>query len=456
MSMFGSLDGPQGFGRGFNPFGHLMGERGFAPPPRAYDEFFKAYSMAMLPGRERLNVSYGGKIIMPPSALAHLTNLEIESPWLFELRSTKASEPKRTHAGVLEFIADEGNVHLPAWMMRTLGLSEGDPIRLTGASLPKGKMVKIQPQTVDFLEISDPKAVLEQALRNFSTLTVGDIIEISYNCLTFEILIMEITPDAEGIAIIETDLEVDFAPPKGYVEPTPQPRPPPPTMASKLNIDSNKVESIPPTRVSTPGSSGLGGGGAQSGANGNLAGPFRGGGQTLSGKKTKGKKDKPIEQLDPFSMVRRTDKPRIVTSETQMEEKKIPAALNLPFGKLFFGYDVIPVGGTEEVVEKEEAEAKAEGKEESKISFSGDGQTLSGRAPRVRPAAKKQDQGPGNQGGSEGQGGNGRTLGGRALGGGGSSSSTSRSSTSSAQRSNGGSGSGSKALDKEIIEIDSD
>lgn len=44
-------------------------------------------------------------------------------------------------------------------MMRTLGLNEGDPIRLTGTTLPKGKFVKIQPQTVDFLEISDPKAV---------------------------------------------------------------------------------------------------------------------------------------------------------------------------------------------------------------------------------------------------------------------------------------------------------
>jgi len=28
---------------------------------RSYDEYLKAYSMAMLPGRERENVSYGGK-----------------------------------------------------------------------------------------------------------------------------------------------------------------------------------------------------------------------------------------------------------------------------------------------------------------------------------------------------------------------------------------------------------
>ena len=375
-----------------------MDRRFGAAPPRAYDEYFKAYSMAMLPGKERLNVSYGGKIMMPPSALAHLTNLEIESPLLFQLRSAGVAKPKKTHAGVLEFIADEGNVHLPAWMMRTLGLSEGDPIRLTGASLPKGKMVKIQPQTVDFLEISDPKAVLEQALRNFSTLTPGDIIEISYNCLTFEILIMEITPNADGIAIIETDLEVDFAPPKGYVEPTPAPRPPPPTMASKLNIDANKLESIPPTRVSTPGSAGN----SAAGASAVQAGPFKGSGQTLSGKKTKGKKEKPIEQLDTFSMVRRTDVPRIVTNDTQLEEKKIPAGLNLPFGKLFFGYDVVPVGGKK--ADQPEGTANV-------VTFSGDGTTLSGRAPKPK-SSKKEDKAKSSSAPRGGGGGGSYTLGG--------------------------------------------
>ncbi|SNX84281.1 related to UFD1 - ubiquitin fusion degradation protein [Melanopsichium pennsylvanicum] len=371
MSMFGGIDG--GFA-GLNRFMQNGMDPRFPRPPRAYDEYFKAYSMAMLPGKERLNVSYGGKIIMPPSALAHLTNLDIESPWFFQLRSTgSAAEVRRTHAGVLEFIADEGNVHLPAWMMRTLGLSEGDPIRLTGTTLPKGKMVKIQPQTVDFLEISDPKAVLEQAFRNFSALSPGDIVEISYNCLTFEILIMEITPNADGISIIETDLEVDFAPPKGYVEPTPQPRPPPPTMASKLNIDSSRTDSIPPTRTSTPGS--MAAGSAAASGTATPAGPFRGSGQTLSGKKSKGKKERQIEQLDPFSMVRRTDMPRIVTNDTQLSEKKIPAALNLPFGKLFFGYEVIPVGG------KQSDEAK----QKSTEIFGGSGATLSGRAPKPKP-----------------------------------------------------------------------
>ena len=44
-------------------------------------------------------------------------------------------------------------------MMRTLNLSEGDPVRLNGVALPKGKMVKIQAQSTDFLQVSDAKAV---------------------------------------------------------------------------------------------------------------------------------------------------------------------------------------------------------------------------------------------------------------------------------------------------------
>lgn len=97
-------------------------------------------------------------VIMPQSALANLTHLDLESPWMFQLRNP-SNPAASTHAGVLEFIADEGIVHLPYWMMKTLRLNEGDPIRITGTELPKGKLVKLQAQSVHFLEISDPKAV---------------------------------------------------------------------------------------------------------------------------------------------------------------------------------------------------------------------------------------------------------------------------------------------------------
>ena len=146
-----------------------------------------------------------------------MTQLDIHYPMIFELKNT--AQDVMTHAGVLEFTAEEGRVYIPNWMMQTLRLNEGEYIEVRSVHLPLGKFVKIQPQSVAFLDITDPKAVLEQAFRSFSTLTTNDIITISYNKKLYDILVMETKPGGQGISIIETDLEVDFAPPLGYVEP---------------------------------------------------------------------------------------------------------------------------------------------------------------------------------------------------------------------------------------------
>lgn len=54
-------------------------------------------------------------VLMPPSALARLTTLNFPSPWMFQLRNPENAAAS-THAGVLEFIADEGTVFLPPWV----------------------------------------------------------------------------------------------------------------------------------------------------------------------------------------------------------------------------------------------------------------------------------------------------------------------------------------------------
>ncbi|TYJ53849.1 hypothetical protein B9479_005537 [Cryptococcus floricola] len=321
-----------GLGGGMQGFGHAA--------PSAYDDYFKAYSVAMMNGRrERPELLYGGKIIMPPSALAKLSALDLPSPWTFQLRNPKSPTTHTTHAGVLEFIAEEGIVHLPAWMMQTLNLEEGDPIRLTGAMLPKGKMAKIQAQSTMFLEVADPKAVLESALRSYSVLSPNDIIEITYNSLTFEFLIMEVTPAGPGISVIDTDLEVDFATPKGYVEP-PRPEPKPvPTMADKLNINLSETHSAGASRPGTSMSHRTGGSGGQTPLE-----SFTGVGQSLSGKKVKGRGlARKIEEVDPSSKINRNDRPQIITSETLADaDRVIPAALTLPPGKFFFGFKYTP------------------------------------------------------------------------------------------------------------------
>jgi ubiquitin fusion degradation protein 1 len=152
---------------------------------------------------------------------------------------------------------------------------------------------------------------LEQALRNFSALTQGDIIEISYNSMVFGLLVMETKPGGEGISVLDTDLEVDFAAPVGYVEPE-RPKPAPPaTMASKLKIDLDSQS----RESSRPGSS-LGGGfaGAPTGQqiiskDGDHWESFRGKGETLAGRKTKGKgiSHRKVEQVPEGSKIIRTE-----------------------------------------------------------------------------------------------------------------------------------------------------
>ena len=111
-------------------------------------------------------------------------------------------------------------------MMQTLQLDVGDMIQVKTTSLELAKLVKLQPQSTNFLEISDPRAVLEKAFRNFAALTKGDVFNFEYNDEVYDMAVLDVKPETEkmGVSMIETDVSVDFAPPVGYVEPERQPR----------------------------------------------------------------------------------------------------------------------------------------------------------------------------------------------------------------------------------------
>ncbi len=183
---------------------------------RPFNTIYRCYSVSMLPGNERLDVEKGGKIIMPPSALDTLTRLNIVYPMLFKLTNNRHN--RFTHSGVLEFVADEGKVYLPYWMMRNLLLEEGAMIQVESATLPVATFSKFQPQSPDFLDIHNQKAVLENALRNFACLTTGDVIAINYNDKVYELCVLETKP-GPAVSIIECDMNVEFAAPVGYQEP---------------------------------------------------------------------------------------------------------------------------------------------------------------------------------------------------------------------------------------------
>lgn len=87
---------------------------GGGPPPTHFEQQLRAYSVLFLPGANRESVDQGGKIILPPSALERLAHLNIQYPMLFKLGNERAD--RTTHAGVLEFVAEEGRAYLPHWV----------------------------------------------------------------------------------------------------------------------------------------------------------------------------------------------------------------------------------------------------------------------------------------------------------------------------------------------------
>lgn len=250
--------------------------------------------------------------------------------------------------------------------MQTLILEPGDLLQIKSTDLPPGQFIKLQPQSTAFLDISDPKAVLENAFRNFSCLTKGDVFTFAYNDQVFEMAVLEARPanDKHAVSVLETDLEVDFAPPVGYEEsqrasgtstpgsavsgmaPSGGMLHPQGTMSQAINYAAISPESAD----------------AAAGAKA-VSSNFLLGGQRLNAKKgSKAPTPKPSTPApgaaDPRHPppVRRTNGPQ---------------PLRLPPNQLFFGYPIKPPQKRDEsgkVVE-----------EEKKPRFQGTGQTLRGK-----------------------------------------------------------------------------
>ena len=266
-------------------------------------------------------------------------------------------------------------------MLETLSLSPGDILQIKSTDLPPGRFIKLQPQSPNFLDISDPKAVLENAFRNFACFTIGDTFTFAYNDTIYSIAVLETKPSIAlkgAIGVLETDLEVDFAPPVGYEEPKRQPKSMPQggmvhntgTMAQAINYAS-----IAPASNS-----------AAAGAKA-VSSNFLTGGQRLKG--TKAPTPKASTPVAGASSNAATPPQQQQDAEkVKIRRSNGPQPLRLPHGKLFFGYEIKPV---RKAGEKPESESE-------KPRFAGQGQTLrkGGGKPREVKAAEegvKKDEG---------------------------------------------------------------
>ena len=179
---------------------------------RSFENCYQCFSMAVI---NKSHLDDGDKILLPPSALDTLSRMNVTYPMLFEIKND--SKQKSTHVGVIEFSAEEGKCHIPYFIMKNLLLEEGSIITIKNISLPKCTFLKVRAQSMDFLDISNPRAVLEYTLRKYTCVTEGDVIVLSHLDKFYHMDVLEVKP-LGAASIVETDLEIDFAEPVGYKE----------------------------------------------------------------------------------------------------------------------------------------------------------------------------------------------------------------------------------------------
>lgn len=166
----------------------------------------------------------GDKIKLPPSCFNELSEqgafdkgpLHFQLSVVHEDKSTHGS----THAGVLEFTAEEGSVGLPPHIWNNL-YSKQDPmtplIEVKYVWLAKGTYAKLQSEELGFSDIPNHKAVLETTLRQHATLSQDDVLTVKHGVLTYHLRVLELKP-SQSVSVLETDIEVDIMGPDSLPE----------------------------------------------------------------------------------------------------------------------------------------------------------------------------------------------------------------------------------------------
>lgn len=183
------------------------------------------------------------KILLPPSVLYELNQQQdlSDSSIMFFKVSNKEMQFGIV-CGVHEFSAPPGICHVPFHIMNNIGIREGCQVEIEKICPVQGTYIKLRPHKTEFINLSNPKAVLERIMsRDYPVVSQGQTIELNYEDLNckYRIDIVETNP-AEIISIVNTDINIDFDQPLDYVEPPPQPKYSPP-LSPIAEIPQNKI-----------------------------------------------------------------------------------------------------------------------------------------------------------------------------------------------------------------------
>ena len=210
-----------------------------------------SYSCSSLSEDVIKRLRYSNKIILPPNILYQINKnekLENEATQMF-FKIWNPIIKFGAVCGVEEFSAPPGVCHVPYHIMELIGISEGENIEMQQINPAKGSYIKIQPHKTEFIQLKDPKKLLEEIMsKNYPVISSPQtiIIQDPETKTKYLIDILETKPDTT-INITNANINVDFEAPKDYESPKqPSPQPSPQHLLNKkVNAFSRMTSFVP-------------------------------------------------------------------------------------------------------------------------------------------------------------------------------------------------------------------
>lgn len=208
---------------------------------------FKPHQADIMHGK----IQYGDKCSLPASIGRLIYENQYEAPWIFELKPVRneigiftrndssslepPSDPRnmtntilspyfrrgkltKAYISPLDFRSPENFIFLPEWLMKDLNLQVNDIVEISLLRMKLASLVTFQPLTFAWDELmkeyGDPKALLEQELNKYASLTAGSTIAINIHGKEYPFYVKEVYSEGgisvHGVRIQDSDVRTDI------------------------------------------------------------------------------------------------------------------------------------------------------------------------------------------------------------------------------------------------------
>jgi len=126
---------------------------------------------------------------------------------------------KKAVCAIHEYTESPGIIFMPARIMDAMGIDACDSVKVVQKTdIPKGEYIKIKPFQKAFIELSNPKVILEKHISQYyPILTKGEVINILFGDVNYQIEIVETKP-SNSIQTTNCDINLDFDRPVDMVD----------------------------------------------------------------------------------------------------------------------------------------------------------------------------------------------------------------------------------------------